>query len=132
MDLKIAARMIAVFAIGAGLTAAITALRSEDSPEAAPSLRLRDPGGEPSLARCRDMGTAALEDAACRKAWAENRRRFLGKVKPDRPAVPKRSGDGPASPGTPIEEPLTMKDEHRLRPNALDDAEPNTRKVPAL
>jgi len=29
------------------------------------------------LARCRAIGMAALEDAACRAAWAENRRRFF-------------------------------------------------------
>lgn len=93
MDLKIAARMIAVFAVGAGLTAAIVALRTgEDSPEDAPAIRLRDPGGEPAsrreLVRCRDLGAAALVDAACRKAWAENRRRFLTTEKPERPVMP--------------------------------------------
>ena len=29
------------------------------------------------LARCRAIGMAALEDAACEAAWAENRRRFF-------------------------------------------------------
>ncbi len=29
------------------------------------------------LARCRAIGMAALEDAACKAAWAENRRRFF-------------------------------------------------------
>ena len=29
------------------------------------------------LARCRAIGMAALEDAACKDAWAENRRRFF-------------------------------------------------------
>ncbi|MCZ4072120.1 hypothetical protein [Agrobacterium sp. LMR679] len=43
MDTKIAARMIAVFAIGAGLTAAITALHDdEDRPDAdAPASSVR-------------------------------------------------------------------------------------------
>lgn len=56
MDLKIAARMIAVVAIGAGLTAAISALRHDNGPEDISPLHLRDPGGDPSLsvlARCR-------------------------------------------------------------------------------
>jgi conjugative transfer region protein TrbK len=35
-----------------------------------------DPLGD-ELARCRAIGMAALEDAACRAAWAENRRRFF-------------------------------------------------------
>jgi conjugative transfer region protein TrbK len=29
------------------------------------------------IARCHAIGMAALEDAACRAAWAENRRRFF-------------------------------------------------------
>lgn len=123
MDLRIAARMIVVVAIGAGLTAAVTALRSDNGSEDVPPLHLRDPGGEPvltQLARCRDMGTAALDDAACRNAWAESRRRFFGKLKPANPAAPnlKRSGGGPASPGTPIEEPSILKDQKRLDPGA--------------
>ncbi|MCW0983635.1 putative entry exclusion protein TrbK-alt [Agrobacterium sp. BT-220-3] len=88
MDLKIAARMIAVFALGAGLTAAIATLRDEDATDAE-SPGIGRPGGElanPGLARCRDLGIAAANDAACRKAWAENRRRFFAT---DRPGVPK-------------------------------------------
>lgn len=30
------------------------------------------------LLRCNELGAAALDDAACKEAWAENRRRFLG------------------------------------------------------
>lgn len=86
MDLKIAARMIAVLAIGAAMIAAVAALREAGSEDNAPATRLRDPGGEPLLApfgnaemvRCRDLGMAAADNAACLKAWAENRRRFLG------------------------------------------------------
>jgi conjugative transfer region protein TrbK len=101
MDLKIAARMIAVVAIGAGLTAAISALHRDGGPEVTPSLRLRGPGGDPSLrmlARCRDMGMAALDDPECRKAWIETRRRFFGTDKPERPMMPKPSADEKPSP----------------------------------
>jgi len=88
MDLKIAARMIAVFALGAGLTAAIATLRDEDATDAkVPSIGR--PGGEPvnaGLSRCRELGMAGAEDAACHKGWAENRRRFFAT---DRPGVPK-------------------------------------------
>lgn len=101
MDIKIAARMIAVFAIGAGLTAAIAALHDDEDRLDASAPRIERPGGDPSflsaaksqLARCRDLGTTALEDAACRKAWAENRRRFFRMDKPDRPTPPKASGE---------------------------------------
>jgi conjugative transfer region protein TrbK len=80
MDLKIAARMIAVLAIGAAMIAAVAALREAGSEDTAPATRLRDPGGEPAIAelvRGRDLGMAAADDAACMRAWAENRRRFL-------------------------------------------------------
>lgn len=99
MDTKIAARMIAVFAIGAGLTAAIAALHDDEDRPDASAPRIERPGGDPSsapatrkeLARCRDLGTAALEDAACRKAWAENRRRFFQINRPDNPISPKQN-----------------------------------------
>lgn len=77
MDLKIAARMFAVLSLGVGLTAAIAALRHEDSAKDgsgnAPSQSFQHPGGEPAgtptkrseLARCRDLGMAAADDAAC-------------------------------------------------------------------
>lgn len=80
MDFKIAARMIAVLALGAAMTAAVMALRG-DGTEEAPAHNLRRPGGEPAnsaLARCRDLGLAAANDPDCREAWTENRRRFLG------------------------------------------------------
>ncbi|AYM83999.1 putative entry exclusion protein TrbK-alt [Agrobacterium tumefaciens] len=99
MDTKIAARMIAVFAIGAGLTAAITALYDNGDRPDAQALRIERPGGDPApkgeLGRCRGLGTAALEDPACRKAWAENRHRFFQMNKPRRPTPPKsQSGNG--------------------------------------
>lgn len=97
MDLKISARMIAVFTITAGLTAAIAALRNDGDRPDAQTPRIERPGDDPSsvhatrreLVRCRDLGATALEDAACRKAWAENRRRFFQIKKPDSPTPPK-------------------------------------------
>ncbi len=94
MDLKIAARMIAVFALSAGLTAAIVALQDEDGADAN-SPRIGRSGGEPvntGLSRCRDLGMVAADDAACRKAWAENRRRFFAT---DQPVAPK-TGEVPS------------------------------------
>ena len=87
MDSKIAARMSAVLALGAAMIAAFMALRG-DGPQDVSSPRLAHPGGEPTgieLARCRDIGLAAIADEACRKVWAENRRRFLNPTKPAAP-----------------------------------------------
>ncbi|TIO07776.1 putative entry exclusion protein TrbK-alt [Mesorhizobium sp.] len=89
MDPKIAARMIAVLALGAAMTAAFMALRGNGSQDAS-SPRSARPGGEPAaieLARCRDIGMAAIDDEACRKMWAKNRRRFLGSSRPATPYV---------------------------------------------
>ncbi|MBN9054383.1 MAG: putative entry exclusion protein TrbK-alt [Rhizobiales bacterium] len=128
MDLKIAARMIAVIAIGAGLTAAFSALRDDDAPDAtAPGIAR--PGGEPDrrseLSRCRALGAAALEDSACRKAWAENRRRFLETDKPARPTTPKpqRFGKQPGLSGASDEERDTKKEQERLLPDGVDKTE---------
>lgn len=87
MNLKIAARMTVVLALGAAMTAAFMALRGDGLQDAS-SPRSAHPGGEPAkieLARCRNIGMAAIADEACAKAWAENRRRFL---RPSRPAAP--------------------------------------------
>ena len=90
MNPKIAARMITVFALCAAMIAAFMALRSNGSQDAS-SPRSAHSGGEPDqgeLARCRLIGMAAAHDAACRKVWAENRRRFFGT---DTPAALERS-----------------------------------------
>jgi conjugative transfer region protein TrbK len=102
MNLKIAARMTVVLALGAAMTAAFMALRGDGLQDAS-SPRSAHPGGEPAkieLARCRDIGMAAIADEACSKAWAENRRRFL---RPSRSAAPY----GP---------PSTEEDQSRLLP----------------
>jgi len=81
MDIRIVTGMLAVLALVAAVAFAATSLRENGAEEDAPSPILRHPGGEPAaseLARCRGLGKAATEDDACRKAWDENRRRFLG------------------------------------------------------
>ena len=90
MTFQIAARMLAVLSLAAAMTAAIMALR-DDGAETDSAPELRHPGGEPTaneLQRCRDIGIKALDDAACRKVWAANRRRFFGNGNPNRPAAP--------------------------------------------
>jgi conjugative transfer region protein TrbK len=50
-----------------------------------------------ALARCRAIGLAAEDDADCKAAWAENRRRFFGPSVPDAAATPKMSETPPAA-----------------------------------
>lgn len=134
MDLKIAARMVAVLAIGAAMTAAVMALRGHgqgNGTEDAPAQSLHHPGGEPArseLARCRDLGMSAADDAACRKAWAENRRRFFASERPERPPAPKPERFGKARPADPMpagnhDTPPAIPDTGRLRPEAAAGSE---------
>ncbi|MBX5137703.1 putative entry exclusion protein TrbK-alt [Rhizobium lentis] len=104
MDLKIAARMTAVIAIGAGLTATLMAISQRQGPEETPVFRSLDPGGEPEnearreLIRCRDLGAEALKDKACLKAWLESRRRFLKPSQSGEPAAPASRADQTVKP----------------------------------
>jgi conjugative transfer region protein TrbK len=61
----------------------------------APSLSA-DPLGR-ELARCRAIGLAAADDADCKAAWAENRRRFFGSPALDGAATPRTSEITPAA-----------------------------------
>ncbi|PZR36676.1 putative entry exclusion protein TrbK-alt [Caulobacter segnis] len=47
-------------------------------PSAAPAVAERDD----QLGRCRDLGEAAQDDDACRRAWAVARARFFGERRP--------------------------------------------------
>ncbi|WP_412774638.1 putative entry exclusion protein TrbK-alt [Nitrobacter sp.] len=61
------------------MVACTIALRP-DPPEEVPAPIAQSQSGEPAsseLLRCREIGAAALDDAACRKAWADSRRHFL-------------------------------------------------------
>lgn len=68
------------FAAAVIVLAAIQATRGPD--EAEQSVRSSTlPSTDPltaEVARCAGMGEAALQDDACRRAWTEHRRRFLG------------------------------------------------------
>jgi len=81
--MQIAARLIAVLALGAALIVALMALRG-DGTQSVSSQRSHRPGGDSfraELQRCRDLGLAAAGDEVCSKAWAENRRRFFREEK---------------------------------------------------
>lgn len=82
MDGKTLARIGAVVFVALAVTAtAIDMNRSDAGPETArkkpPSIVRHDPLDD-QLARCALAGEAGASDPQCLKAWADNRRRFLG------------------------------------------------------
>ncbi|MGO4840307.1 putative entry exclusion protein TrbK-alt, partial [Rhizobiaceae sp. 2RAB30] len=97
-----------------------------DGTEDAPAQSLQLPGGEPArsaLTRCRNLGMAAADDAACRKAWAENRRRFFGSENRERPPAPNPERFGETRPADPAparndDLPPAIPDTSRLWPGA--------------
>lgn len=81
MDTKLLARLGAGAFVAIALT--MTALQLREEPvRTVPEINtVIDGEGDPLAAMLRDgaaMGERALEVPACRAAWAENRRRFLG------------------------------------------------------
>jgi len=78
-------RILAVLAVGVAIM--IVALwlagidvRDADPPARSAPERVSDPL-QAELLRCNGLGQSALDDAACRAAWAETRRRFFGSRK---------------------------------------------------
>jgi conjugative transfer region protein TrbK len=76
------AQILRLIAFGLGALAAIAAaLEFVDTlaPERAPAPAVTADPLAAELARCRTLGLEeAAGDIACRRAWAENRRRFFG------------------------------------------------------
>ena len=81
MDGKMLARLGAVVFVAVAITAtAIELTRKDDEPA---GWSAGDTGNAPAdplrveLVRCQELGEAGPRDAACRRAWAESRQRFL-------------------------------------------------------
>ena len=73
-------RVLGVFALGLFLCLVAVWLIRDDAPARRSSgapVRAADPL-HAELVRCGAIGSLALDDPACRRAWAENRRRFFG------------------------------------------------------
>jgi conjugative transfer region protein TrbK len=84
MDPKIIVRTIAVLLLaGSVLACAVELGRLGPAPEppAASSEQNADPLSA-ELARCKALGDAAVDDAACKEAWAKSRDRFFGNQTP--------------------------------------------------
>ncbi|MDX0484480.1 putative entry exclusion protein TrbK-alt [Sinorhizobium medicae] len=81
MDGKMLARLGAVVFVAVAVTAtAIELSRDEEPTESWASSRPNTTPSDPlrdELFRCQALGEAGPRDAACLRAWAENRNRFL-------------------------------------------------------
>ena len=95
MDGKILARIGAVIFIAVAFVATAIGMNSKDKQPDAPATRSRPAAPQDPLAaellRCSRIGEAGPRDPSCLKAWAESRRRFLGRRVPATPpaaAVP--------------------------------------------
>lgn len=79
MDWKLASRVVAVLAVAVLMVACAIALRPDasDEPPPPPVQSQSDEPASSELLRCRELGAAALDDAGCKKAWADSRRHFL-------------------------------------------------------
>ena len=82
MDSKLLARIGAIVFVAIAIT--MTAIEMSRPPEPAreaPATVAETPATDPlliELRRCQSLGPAGASDPDCLRAWAENRRRFLG------------------------------------------------------
>lgn len=102
MDGNTLARLGAVAFVTIAIVAIVTEIRRSDEQQdgfAAETrlVRKRDPL-DTELSRCSRLGEAGSRDTSCLKAWAENRRRFLGQTDPA--ASPAPTTLFPNAPGT--------------------------------
>lgn len=71
--LGVATLVLAVCAIGAAALIASDEVQPPPAVQTRPADRLSE-----QLRQCRGLGVDGADDPACRAAWAESRRRFLG------------------------------------------------------
>lgn len=80
MDTKLFARIGAVAFVAFALTMTALQLREERKPEQTQAVTVAERDGDPlpeMLRLCSELGQLAETTNECRRAWAENRRRFL-------------------------------------------------------
>lgn len=112
MDGKTLARIGAVVFVALAIVATAIEVnrpadRAEDPVAQRPRLATRDPL-DAELTRCSGIGEAGSRDPSCLKAWAENRRRFLGQPTTTAPSAasapaklfPSEAPTGPTKPAT--------------------------------
>src|SRR3546814_17484864 len=70
-------------------------MTEKESPPVQPAETAAASASDPlrdELFRCQTLGEAGPKDPACRNAWAESRRRFLGPAPSSSPALPSSTG----------------------------------------
>lgn len=80
LPIRMLVRIVAVMLVAAAIMRAAVEVGDTSSSQ---SLAAEADTGNPdpldaTLERCRHLAPEQAEDAVCRRAWAENRRRFLG------------------------------------------------------
>jgi len=82
METKHLARIAAIALVAVAITLTVLELREAPTLPPEPVAYVpAEPDADPlraELRRCQALGAAAAQDESCLKAWAENRRRFLG------------------------------------------------------
>ena len=68
--------MYRVFNMGIGMIVFVRPDATEETPASTAQSQSEEPASS-ELLRCREIGAAALDDAGCKKAWADSRRHFL-------------------------------------------------------
>lgn len=128
MDGKTLARIGAIVFVAVAITAtAIEMNRKDVRPEAFATQGRPVVSQDPlaaELIRCSEIGEDGTRDPGCLRAWAENRRRFLGQPAP-------ASSPAPALPTTLFPSALALADPIRKDSAPADLAEPATQADPA-
>jgi len=83
MDGKMLARLAAVVFVAFALTATAIEMTREEEPDMRAPSAVQAAGSQSNavraeLTRCQQLGEVAIGDQSCLRAWADNRRRFLG------------------------------------------------------
>lgn len=103
MDGKMLARVGAVVFVAVAITAtAIELTRKEEKPASWSGGQVESSPADPlraELIRCQRLGEAGPRDAACLRAWAENRERFLAPSARPMERLPDPADMAPPQPG---------------------------------
>ena len=126
MDGKLLARIGAIAFVAIAITAtAIELTREEEGdarPSAAPAVAAAADPHRAELIRCQRLGEAGPRDAACLRAWAESRERFLAPGARPMARLPETAESLPPPPEASAQDALTDDPIRREMAPQLDGA----------